>query len=315
MSPFRIVSLVLALNLAGCLGPSAISNRFEAVSRPLAPDAGPRPLLGEAEVLGIMELNSSDQRFGGLSGLAFDGHTMTAISDVGRWVSFRLDMDPQGRPLAVGDLQIGDLGGVDGSKEDSDAEELTRLPQGWLVSFERHHRLMLYPNGLSDQPQILAAPEGYGKQPENGGVEAVTVLNDGRLLLLSEEGVDADGWGWAWIGQPGAWSRLSYHREGLFHPTSAATLPNGDVLVTERRFTLLGGVALRLVRLTAQSIQAGAQLNGHELFQLTPPRLVDNYEGVALRSRDDGRMVAYIISDDNFSPLQATLLMAVLLPR
>ncbi|HLO76829.1 MAG TPA: esterase-like activity of phytase family protein, partial [Magnetospirillum sp.] len=133
--------------------------------------------------------------------------------------------------------------------------------------------------------------------------------------LLSEDGEDADGLGWGWIGRPGAWERLSYRRDGLFRPTSATLLPDGDVLVLERRFTLIGGVAARLVRIPAASLHGGAVLSGHELFTLEPPLLVDNYEGICVRQRQDGRSVAYVVSDDNFNPLQATLLMAVLLPQ
>ncbi|MBC7952651.1 MAG: esterase-like activity of phytase family protein [Rhodospirillaceae bacterium] len=287
---------------------------LQAVPRALAPDAGPRPRLGETEVLGIMELRSSDNRFGGLSGLSFDGKNLVAVSDKGRWLSFRLDVDNEGRPTNVGQLEIGELGGLDGGKQDGDSEEITRTPEGWVVSFERRHRLMLYPDTLSGKPVRLAAPQGYARQPGNGGGEAVARLTDGRLLLLSEEGGNDDSTGWAWLGRSGAWERLSYRREGLFHPTGAATLPNGDVLVTERRFTWMGGVALRLVRLKAADIRSGAVLNGAELFRLEPPWLVDNYEGIALRQREDGRVVAYLVSDDNFNPFQATLLMAVLLP-
>ncbi|MBC7906735.1 MAG: esterase-like activity of phytase family protein [Rhodospirillaceae bacterium] len=311
MLPARIVALLLALT--GCLGPASAGD-ITAVPRTLAADAGPRPMLGETEVLGILELRSSDHRFGGLSGLSFDGNRLIAITDKGNWLSFRLDVDHDGRPTGVGQLEIGALGGLDDGKLDSDSEELTKTPEGWLVSFERRHRVMLYAHGLTGKPVRLSMPQDYSRQPGNGGGEAVARLNDGRLLLLSEEGDNNDGTGWAWVGKSGAWERLSTRREGLFHPTGAATLPNGDVLVTERRFTWIGGVALRLVRMNAASVRPGAVLSGHELFRLEPPLTVDNYEGIALRQRADGRVVAYIISDDNFNPFQATLLMAVLLP-
>lgn len=315
MTLSRIASLLLALCLAGCLGPAAADDRLQAAPRVLAPESGTYPRLGEAEVLGILRLNSSDSRFGGLSGMSFDGRMVTAISDVGRWLRFRLEVDADGRPVGVDGLEIGNLGGLDGSKQDGDAEEVTWTPEGWLVSFERRHRLMLYAHGLSGQPSRQSMPQGYSRQPENGGVEALTRLRDGRLLLLSEEGGDEGGIGWAWVGRSGAWDRLSYRRDGLFHPTGAAMLPNGDVLVIERRFTLIGGVALRLVRIKADDIQPGAVLDGHELFRLEPPLTVDNYEAIAVHQRADGRVVAYILSDDNFNPLQETLLMAVLIPE
>lgn len=303
--------LVLAL-LAGCRAPAADGLSFEI--RSLAADDPARTRLGEVEVLSIHQLRSGRQWFGGISGLSFDGHTVTAINDVGHWLSFRMDVDQDGRPVAFGDLHIEPLGGLDGSKEDGDAEEVRATPDGWFVSFERRHRLHLYRNGLSGRPERVAAPERYGQQPENGGVEAMTPLADGRLLLLSEDGTGVDGLGQGWIGRPGAWQTLSYRRSGRFVPTSAALLPNGDVLVLERRFSLIGGVASRLVRVSAGDVRPGAVLEGRALYTLEPPLLVDNYEGIAVWRRKDGRSVAYIVADDNFSVIQATLLMAVLLP-
>lgn len=304
--------LLLFACLAGCRAPA--SDALTAQLRPLDAGDPDRTRLGEVEVLSIHELRSTRQWFGGISGLSFDGRTATTINDVGHWLRFRMEVDTAGRPMAFGDLEVAPLGGLDGSKDDGDAEEIAATPEGWLVSFERRHRLICYGNDLSGQPQRLDPPPAYDRQPENGGVEAVTQLADGRLLLLSEEGTDPDGLGWGWIGRSGAWERLSYRRSGQFRVTSAATLPGGDVLVLERRFSLIGGVATRLVRLPAADLHAGAVLAGHELFTLTQPLLVDNYEGLSVHRRKDGRLVAYIISDDNFNPFQATLLMAVLLP-
>lgn len=304
--------LLLFALLAGCRAPAADGLSFE--PRPLAADDPARIRLGEVEVLSIHQLRSDRQWFGGISGLSFDGHTVTAINDVGHWLSFRMNVDKDGRPVAFGDLRIEPLGGLDGSKEDGDAEEVRATRDGWLVSFERRHRLLLYRNGLSGKPERLVVPEGYDLQPENGGVEAVTPLADGRLLLLSEDGTGPDGLGQGWIGRPGAWQPLSYRRSNHFVPTSAALMPNGDVLVLERRFSLIGGVGSRLVRLAAGDVRPGAVLEGRVLYTLEPPFLVDNYEGIGVWMRKDGRSVAYIVADDNFSVIQATLLMAVLLP-
>lgn len=308
--------LMLFILLAGCRAPA--SDTLMADLRPLDAADPSRTGLGAVEVLSIHELRSSKRGFGGISGLSYDGHVATAITDVGTWLRFRMEVDDSGRPVAFGDLQIAPLGGLDGSKQDGDAEEVRATadgwPKGWIVSFERRHRLLLYRHGLSAQPERLAAPAGYGEQPENGGVEAMTPLADGRLLLLSEEGVDEAGLGQGWIGQPGAWQRLSYRRAGLFRPTSATLLPNGDVLVLERSFSLLGGFGCRLVRVPAAALRPGAVVEGRELFVLGPPLLLDNYEGISVQPRADGRLVAYMVSDDNFSPLQATLLMSVLLP-
>jgi hypothetical protein len=43
---------------------------------------------------------------------------------------------------------------------------------------------------------------------------------------------------------------------------------------------------------------------------LERPLTVDNFEGVAAQARPDGRVRFYLISDDNFSGKQRTLLLA-----
>lgn len=312
--PRRTVAIVLLLAaLAGCRSPAG--DGLTAESRPLSPDAPQFDRLGAVEVLSIHQLRSGREWFGGISGLSYDGHTVIAINDVGHWLRFRMEVDVDGRPVGFGDLKIASLGGLDGSKEDGDAEEIRVTRDGWVVSFERRHRLLRYRQGLSGPPEPLATPPNYDQQPENGGVETMTQLPDGRLLLLSEEGNSGDGQGLGWIGRPGAWQALSYRRTGQFHPSSATVLPNGDVLVLERSFSLLGGFSVRLVQVAAADLRPGMVIEGRELFTLAPPYLVDNYEGIAVWPRQDGRLVAYLVADDNFSPLQATLLMAILLPE
>lgn len=309
----RLLPPLLAVCLAACLGPASAEAPLRAVPRHLAADDPSRVMLGGAEILGILELRSGERWFGGLSGMVLDGDRLVAVNDAGHWLSLRLDIDDSGRPLAVARLEIAPLGGLDGSKADGDAEELVATADGLVVAFERRHRLWLYPHGLSGPPRPLAAPQGFSRMPANGGAEAVAALPGGELLVIAEE--DEGGLSPAWIGRPGAWRRLAYRHHGEFRPTGAATLPDGDILVVERRFSWLGGVAMRLVRLDAAAIRDGATLEGGEVALLEPPLLVDNFEAVAVRPRAlDGRLVAYLLSDDNFQPLQSTLLMAVLLP-
>lgn len=312
--PGRVLAAVLFLFvvLAGCRTPA--SESLTAEVRALDPADPHRTRLGAVEVLSIHQLHSGLKWFGGISGLSFDGRTVTAVNDVGHWLRFRMEVDAAGRPTVFGDLELEPLGGLDGSSSDGDAEEIGAVDDGWVVSFERRHRLLFYRHGLSARPDRPDLPPGYDLQPRNGGVEAMTPLADGRLLLLSEEGIDVAGNGQGWIGRPGAWETLSYRRTGLFRPTSAALLPDGDVLVLERSFSLLGGVASRLVRVPGALLKPGVVVEGRELYRLAPPLLVDNYEGMAVWKRPDGRLVAYMVADDNFSPLQATLLMSVLLP-
>ena len=52
---------------------------------------------------------------------------------------------------------------------------------------------------------------------------------------------------------------------------------------------------------------------GVELARFGGSLTVDNFEGLAVRGDDLGRLLVYMISDDNFSSFQRTLLMQFLL--
>ena len=97
-------------------------------------------------------------------------------------------------------------------------------------------------------------------------------------------------------------ARLEYKRAARFRPA-------GDILVLERRYTLIGGVAALLRRLPQESIRRGARLDGAEIARLQPPLNVDNMEGIAVRRNGAGGTLIYLLSDDNYSVLQRTLLL------
>ena len=113
--------------------------------------------------------------------------------------------------------------------------------------------------------------------------------------------------GWVWDKQ--RWQSLRYRRHALFLPTGATTLPNGDLLVLERRFTFIGGFASRLVVVSPAAIKPRAQVTGREIARLEPPLVTENFEGLAAHGNRDGMIVIYLISDDNFTILQKTLLL------
>ena len=81
----------------------------------------------------------------------------------------------------------------------------------------------------------------------------------------------------------------------------------------ERRVGLLGGWGNRIVHIDAASLKAGAAdggiLEGREIARLNPPVNVDNFEGIDVRRAADGRLMVYILSDNNFLVLQRTLMM------
>jgi len=307
-----------AVLAAGCGQAQLASPRASLpAARPLALPALPG---GKLEPLGGLILDPAVLGFGGLSGLHLtDDLRLTAIADLGHWLTARLVLDAQLKPLGLAELRTGPLRDGAGAPLPrgftGDAEGLARLPNGdWLVAFERWHRVRRYPR-LDAPAHYMEMPAELAEAPGNGGLESLAVLPDGRWLMVAE------GWNMpgqatrvrrAWLGGPRrGWTRLGYRPEEPMDPCDAHALPDGGVLVLERSFSVFGGFRGRLVRLSAQQLAApaeGAVLEGEELLRLEPPLPTDNYEGVAA-ARHGGRSLVALVSDDNQNMLQRTLLL------
>lgn len=273
---------------------------------------------GPARILSAFRLRSDHAGFGGLSGtwMSPDGRALTLISDRGSFFELRLTRDAAGAIAGVELARHGRMAGADGRpvrRADADPEELSRTELGFLVSFEQSHRIALYRNGLDRAPEPFRLPLEARKLPPNAGIEAMAVLADGRIVLISEPVRDADGTVAVWSGRPGAWRPCAYRPRPGYRPTGAAALPDGSILVTERRFSLLGGFAGLLVRAVPPPEEGGVWRRT-ELLDLAMPPLAENFEAVAVWRDEGGTMRAYMVSDDNFNGFQASLLVEVALP-
>jgi hypothetical protein len=80
----------------------------------------------------------------------------------------------------------------------------------------------------------------------------------------------------------------------------------------ERFYAPVIGARARIKRFSEAALQAGGDaLQGVELLaQIAPPRPVDNFEAIATTRMPNGDTRIYILSDDNYSPRQRTLLYA-----
>ena len=148
------------------------------------------------------------------------------------------------------------------------------------------------------------------KAPFNGGLESAARLPDGRLMLLAEQLRDGNGDFVGWVGRPGAWQAFAYAATGPYEPAGAATGPDGRVYLLERRFNPLGGFGVRVTRFPAADLAPGARIEAEELAVFEPPYVQENFEAIAALADPAGGVRLYIASDDNFSFLQRTLLLA-----
>jgi hypothetical protein len=278
-----------------------------------------RQQVGMLRYRGGLALKDSDPDFGGLSAIKVspDGRRFVAISDRGSVVDGVLDYDDAGDLTAARDITVMPLLDIDGTKvkgNRGDSEGLAQLPDGrWAVSFERWHRVELYPANpagpLTPPLPKLPRPPGIQSAEGNSGPEAITALPDGRLLVLEEGREENAGYSRAWLGGANGWASLGYRGKAPYRPSDATTLSNGDVVVLERRASILGGFGARVVRVAASDIQPGAELSGTELAVFEQPVITDNYEGISAVRQPDGKVMLYIVSDDNFWGFQRTLLL------
>jgi hypothetical protein len=236
-----------------------------------------------------------------------------------------LGYDAKGMLQSAGNGLIGPLHGPDGQrlagKADTDAESMAALRDGSvLIGFEQKHRIWRYPpgseatgGGMDGKPVPFGAPNGIALAPANAGLECIALLNDGRLLLISEDLKRDPDKVAAWIGVPSGaayvWQDVSYPIVGRFRPSDAASLPNGDVVVLERSYTQVEGVRVRVMRLRHGDIVASGSLRPEELALLQAPVITENLEGVSALRGGNGETLLWLIADDNFNPLQRTILL------
>ena len=306
--------LVAALAAAAARG-----EPIQVSSAPVPLDAADpqRATLGGLTYQGGVRLTSAHPDFGGWSGLWIspDGARLVAVSDRGHWLTAALSYSGEGRLTGLAEANLFpmlDTQGIPLAPPWSDAESIAAGPGGFVVAFERAHRLWWYAAAAPARLEGAVAapmehPDAMHDAPANGGIEALTDLGGGAWLALAEDLVRGEGLGGWRIGSGGAAEALTYRAQDGFVPTGAATLATGDVLVLERRFNLTG-LRTRLRRIDGNAARGGESLSGQLIATLARPLVVENFEGLAAVA-DAGGTRVFLLSDDNFSALQRTLLL------
>jgi len=325
--------LALAFVLAGTAnGLHAEPIAVRAAPIPLYPDRPAERRAGALIYRGGLLLTSGDGRFGGLSdlGVSADGSEILAISDGSHWLRARLSYGESGDLTGLGSAEIAPMLDVAGKRmrgKDGDAEGLALerpndLYGPIVVSFERNVRLWRYDlaKGLSARPVNIPLGDWVKPLRENSQLEAVTLVKPDTLLVLAESRVGPEDIRAAFEAYPGkaraSTRTLSVVPRDPFSVTGAANAPDGGIFLLERRYSLMGGVGMELRHVDPNELKEGARIEGEVLANLSfQDSNIDNMEGIAVRHGTTGETLLYIISDDNFSPLQRTLLLMFELKR
>ncbi|MBV8393121.1 MAG: esterase-like activity of phytase family protein [Alphaproteobacteria bacterium] len=300
---------------------SSIALEITATQIPFKSDDPAARRIGKLIWRGGLALKANSDHFGGWSDLHVtpDAKRLTSIADVGEWLTATIDYDKDGNLAGLSGARMGPLHSFDGhaltGKIEADSEGSARLPDGsWLVSFERDHRIWHYPT-LDGRPTRIDDPPDIGKQPSNGGIETLTTLGDGTLIAISEEYGETAGTRLGWIGKPKggdrySWSKFAYTVVPDFNPTAIVHLPDEPAFVLlERAYDPVRGVRVRVMRLPDSEVRPGATAKAEELAFLVAPYAVDNLEGISAAKGPKGETLLWLISDDNFNPLQRNLLL------
>ncbi|MGQ0533918.1 MAG: esterase-like activity of phytase family protein [Caulobacteraceae bacterium] len=317
----RVVLASLAALLAACV-PSHSSGSIEqwqAVQVTVIPiDAGVESV-GRLAYRGGFELQSRDPTFVGLSGIeVLDNGRIVAVSDEADWIEAQLVFDERGYLAGFTNVRSAwmrdDRGQPIRDKAQGDSEGLAQLPDGrFAVSFERTHVIRIYDfnrDGPFGAPSRGPRLDGVSRLPANASLEALAAF-DGALLAGAEGG--EEGPTQLWLAPLDASSpvaaRFSYPLHDGFSLTGLDRLPDGGFVAVERFYAPVIGPRARITRLAAPSGEGGA-VEPELLALLETPFPVDNFEGVSAVRGPDGATRIYVVSDNNNSVQQRTLLLA-----
>jgi len=273
---------------------------------PLNPADPKQTFVGNFVYAGGLKLTSAQtSRLHGLSDLDVqpDG-AVISVGDEGDLLKARLVLDAAGRLAGLADARLTALAGLDGrplqGKDNRDSEGLALMPDGdLLISFERRDRIWLYPKG-GGPPRAVPSPAV--EFPYNEGMEALAP-DPARGPDAYIAGGETSGRTWSCtLTRP----CVEGPKVGLgvgFGLVAARRLPQGRTAWLLRAFN---PVTKSVIQLEITD-PAGQVI---DMMQLRGPLTVDNFEGLAAVPKPDGAIRFYLISDDNFSSSQRTLLLA-----
>jgi hypothetical protein len=281
-----------------------------------------RTRFGALEYRSGLVLTSSFRGFGGLSGWRLDakGERFISFSDKGSWFTGRIVY--QGREMTgLADVEAAPMLGPDGKPITTrgwfDSESIAIDGSIVYIGLERVNQVLRFDfsKGFTrSRGEVFPMPPAVKKLPFNKGLEALVfvpkgVALAGTLIAISERGLDSKGNLIAFLVGGPTPGQFSVRRTNDFDVSDAVLLPSGDLLVLERKFSLVSGIGIRIRRIALKSVAPGAVVDGPAIFEADLGHEIDNMEGIDAHVTPEGDTVLTMVSDDNFSIIQRTLLL------
>jgi hypothetical protein len=277
---------------------------------------------GALEFRGGLVLTSRNPAFGGISGIHVepDGEHFIAITDKGSWLRGRI-VYQNGRPARIADAEMAPILGSDGrplaARGWFDTESLTERDGVFYIGIERVEqivRLDYRRDGFKARAEPIKVPADFKSFRYNRSLECLAAPPQGsplagELIVVTERSLDAGGNLRSFLLDGDRVTRFSVKRTDDFDVSDCAILPPGDLLLLERRFSLMRGVAMRIRRLPLASLRADALVDGRPIIEADLGYQIDNMEGIAVHRTASGETIITLVSDDNFSIIQRSLLL------
>ncbi|MGQ4275050.1 esterase-like activity of phytase family protein [Terrihabitans sp. B22-R8] len=318
--------LGLALTCGYGAGASAEAIQIAATPIPVFSRAEPeRTLFGTLEFRGGLVLSSGARGFGGYSGLRLDadGARFHAVSDRAHWLSGRIVYEGA-RPTGIDDTDLSPVLGrtakpLDGTRDD-DTEGLEIDGTTAFICTEGSDNILrfdLSKDAAEARGTPLPMPKEVSGLPGNTGLESIARVpvgapEAGRLLVISEEAFGKDGHHAGWLVDPegeSAAKRLSVAARDGYAVTDAIFDPDGDLVLLERRYRKPLSLHMRVRRIAGADVKAGAVLDGEVLMEASLAHEIDNMEAISAHRAPDGTIVLTLMSDDNMSLFQRTVML------
>ncbi|MGF1550027.1 MAG: esterase-like activity of phytase family protein [Sphingomonadaceae bacterium] len=289
--------------------PPAESEPLPLTLAPLA--APPGASAGPLRYVEGWRLGSAHPHFGGISALHVEGGRVVALSDSGLLFEF---------PVPQGDSASGTLRPLPGRvhqgahKTSRDTEALVVSRQAAWATFEVRNAVARFDPGLAEL-EARRRPRAMRGWPHNGGAEAMVRLADGRFLIFSERERGPEGalalllFGDDPAAAASRATNLGYRPPPGYRPTDAALLPDGRLLVLNRRFSIFGGFSAALLLADLPPLRQGTVISGRVIAASGGAFPKGNFEALAVSEEKDG-LTIWLATDDNFvARYQRTLLL------
>lgn len=286
---------------------------------------GTETRFGRLEFVGGLQLSSDAKEFGGFSAVRVRGGKVWLVSDRCRVFTATMARDVTGAPHDLTDFAFQLLPRKGGKALSRfgyyDCEALDLAGDTAFIAFEHGGsigRFAVESDGNLSGFRDVTPPGDKIRFARNAGIEAMALFpagspHAGKALAVTEETLDDAGNHVAWFGDGNGRSMFSVARSGDYAITDATFLPDGRLLLLERRFGLQVSPAMRIRMFDPATIAEGALLEGETLLEADLGYRIDNMEGIDAWTDEQGRTRLTLVSDDNFNFFQSTILLEFVL--